>query len=684
MTSLSSHSNKLWAVGAALACLFALSLAACHHVEPEQRAVQPKHGLSGFADCDAFTKYAKKAAEDKMMTAIEQVKDSMSGWGDEVWEGDMAGGDGDADSDSDADAPTGNDDHSQTNTQEQGVDEPDLIKNDGDYLYVLHQGELVITAASDQGDLEHAGRAEVGGYAEEMFLRDDLAVVFSSLTANDVPSDMILPEGTDTWWDCDGWDCSPFVEYTQIAVIDVTDRTAPEVLRTIILGGVYNTARLIDDKLKLVIYSDIPILHMSWDDDGIWNNDWNDFVDTAVYLADVVQENLDAFGSATVDDILPRKLDSQDGVVTPAVECTDIYGPETPAGIGLTTVVSLDLDVPDGPLSTSSVFGQQGLVYATPESLYLTTSRDYVFDAWSWGLWSEETSGVHKLDISRDDSAALPVATGEVPGRMLNQFCLGEHEGFLRVATTTGSPWGDSELDNHVIVLEPQGTELATVGELHGLGQGEEIYAARFMGDRGFLVTFFEQDPLYTLDLADPTAPTAVGEWHGPGYSTYLHPVEDDRVLAVGIEDWEVTVSLYDVSDFADPTLVERLYFPDGSEYSAAVDDHKAFTFKAETGMLALPYTGWDGNTGVYIYDVDETGIDHTGTLAVADIEESVGHVVRSAYIGDAIFGISRCRVASAALADPSVIIDTVELYTSSTCDDYGWNGGWDEGWWDW
>jgi uncharacterized secreted protein with C-terminal beta-propeller domain len=674
----------------ALALVAALTMVACYHVEPDTRAVKPVHGLQGFTDCAGFEKYAKNAATQAMMAEIEQLKDSMNGFGGNGWAEDEAIGASDSDGDGDADGDSGGqsdgDDYSETNVQEEGVDEPDLIKNDGNYLYLLHAGELVIADASATGDLDHAGRAQVGGYAEEMFLSGDLAVVFSTLTADQVPDELELPSGPDSsdGWDCDGWDCGyDPADYTQIAVIDVSDRTQPEVLRTIILGGRYNTARLIDNRLKLVIHTDIPILHMSWNDQDFWDEDiWGDDTATTIYLTKLVQTNADRFYDATLADIMPRKLDSMDDTSTALVECDDILGPETPAGIGLTTVVSLDLDTPEAPLSSTAVFGEAGLVYATTDSLYLTTSREYVLSAWSFGLWSEESSGVHKLDISRDDSAAIHLASGTVNGRMLNQFCLGEHEGYLRVATTTGEAWSeDSELDNHVFVLDQKNSTLQVVGRIDGLGKGEEIYAARFLGDRGYVVTFFQTDPLFTLDLSDPTDPKLVGEWLGPGYSTYLHPVNEDQLVAVGMEDWEVTVSLYDVSDFADPTLVERLYFPNGSEYSAAVDDHKAFTYNSETGLLVLPYTGWDGNTGLYLYDVATDGIDHSGTLAVADVGGSVGHVVRSAYIGEAIFGISRCRVVSAALDFPSEVIDSVDLYTTSSCDDYGFGG---DDWWGW
>ena len=145
-------------------------------------------------------------------------------------------------------------------------------------------------------------------------------------------------------------------------------------------------------------------------------------------------------------------------------------------------------------------------------------------------------------------------AVGPAPGRTLNQFSLGEHDGYLRVATTTGSAdWGANTLDNHLLVYEEVGGTLSVTGHLSGIGEGEEIYAARFMGNRGFLVTFYSYDPLFTFDLSDPRDPKGVGIWEGPGFSTYLHPFGEDFLIAMGDEYGMPVVSLYDLGNFAEP-----------------------------------------------------------------------------------------------------------------------------------
>ncbi len=660
----------------------AITFTGCYHVEDwnEIDSVEVNHALNGFGDCTSFEAYAKLAAIQLMRARVEQARDADAQWaGNE--EGVFAGADGDIGDD-------GESDHSETNNQEEGVDEADLIKTDGNYLYSLYKGQLIIVEAGEEGALGEAGRVEVGGYANELFIYNDTAVVFSSLNDNDVSPELRYDsqslDGVN--YDCwDGW-CWNENQYARISLIDISEKTSPQVIRTVEYSGEYVTSRLVDNALRVVIYSPLPALETQWYweeyDSDSW---WNSVSSVNTMYKKIIQRNEDRINALTLDDFMPGKLDSADGEVGYITDCNEALGSMTPTGIGLTTVVSMDLDDVSKESATNTVFGARGIVYASTSALYLTTSREYVMDAFITGLWQGETSGIHKFDIARSDAAAFYLATGSVSGRMLDQFCMGEHNDYLRVATTTGfAGWFENNnLENHVYVLREQGKLLETVGTLDGLGLGEEIYAARFMGDRGYLVTFFEMDPLYTLDMSNPAAPQVAGEWHGPGYSTYLHPVGENSVLSVGLVDGRTALTLYDIANFAAPTLVSRLFFPDWEYSSAAVYEHKAFTFNSESGMLALPYYEYEDNgTGLFLYDVQVSGVTLTSTLQLnggSDFYE--GAARRSAYIGDYIYGVSRCRITSGNLSDPSVATDTIELFNVGSCDDYNdwyWGGGQD------
>jgi uncharacterized secreted protein with C-terminal beta-propeller domain len=445
---------------------------------------------------------------------------------------------------------------------------------------------------------------------------------------------------------------------------------------------------MVDGSVRAVLSSPIQVFQVPTYVD--WYEDMDELASITKMKANakfnaLIKENKNYINDVELEDILPRKANSNEDEKSSSIaECSDIYGPLTPAGLGLLSVISLDLNNPSLEQTALSVLGQRGLVYASKTSLYLTTATQYVFDAWRAGLWDTETSGIHKFDISSDPATVTYKATGTATGRMLNQFCLGEYEGYLRIATTTGSAWGvpwqdGNTLDNHILIFEEDAGDLKEISRLDSIGKEEEIYAARFIGDRGFLVTFLQTDPLFTFDLSDPYNPKVVGEWLGPGYSTYLHPYGADHLIAMGRdENWRATVTLYDVTDFENPAMVERLPLVEGYD-SAAVYEHKAFTFLADQEVLSIPFDGWNYNgnqngymTGILMFNVDKTaGFDQLGQLTMRESETYEGRAQRSVFIDDVLYGISKCRITSASLSSPSSVLDSIPLFNGSSCE-YG------------
>ncbi|MBN2342009.1 MAG: beta-propeller domain-containing protein [Deltaproteobacteria bacterium] len=668
-------------------------------------SVVVRHNLTGFASQADFVAYAKKAAIQRMRAEVEVNRRWEVTWlqGDVYRSnsgGDIAMEDATvpvADMDESADgAGSAAPEHSETNTQEEGVDEADVVKTDGNYIYALHEGELVIVSALD-GVMEKVSALDVGGYAKEMFIYGDAAVVFSMRNQAEVPDEihytlreeldpikdtgdgMAEPDidyGNDMY--CDMYGCGMY-SFTQMTIIDISDRAMPVALRTVTYAADYVTSRMVDGKVRLVIDSTIPVLDTRWDYGNNANFDSLSGINDA-YL-NVIETNETFYNTLTANDIVPKKWDSATETASFIMAPDQIFAPETPNGIGLQTVVSVDLESPLSDSWQAGIFSERGIVYASRESLYLTSARDWVSLAMESGLWAgqeNQTTGIHKFAISAENSNIAYEATGTVDGRLLDQFCMGEKDGYLRVATTTGDFWWEDEskntLDNHIFVLQQRSAALAQVGHLGGLGEGEEIYAARFVGDRGFLVTFFQTDPLYTIDLSNPIAPTAVGEWQGPGYSTYLHPFGENLIISMGQEDWQAAISLYNISEFSNPTLVQRFFLGE-SEWTSALYEHKAFTFNSETGYLAIPYSNWGTqfDTGIRTFNVSEAGIAATDRLSFFDaaVEDYEAEAQRSMYIGDYMYGMSRCRLASASIATPSVAVDTVALFDGEFCEDY-------------
>ena len=174
--------------------------------------------------------------------------------------------------------------------------------------------------------------------------------------------------------------------------------------------------------------------------------------------------------------------------------------------------------------------------------------------------------------------------TGAVPGRPLNQFSVDEHEGSLRVATTVGERW-ESDSVNDVYVLDAR--NLTVTGSVTGMGETERIYAVRFVGDRGYVVTYRRVDPFHVLDLSNASAPELEGELKLPGYSSYLHPLSGDRVLGIGEEDGEVKTVIFDVSDPTDPEVEASRVL--AADWSAIARSHHAFLLDRKHGVFFLP-----------------------------------------------------------------------------------------------
>jgi hypothetical protein len=270
-----------------------------------------------------------------------------------------------------------------------------------------------------------------------------------------------------------------------------------------------------------------------------------------------------------------------------------------------------------------------------------------------------------------------------VPGRLLNRFSLGEKDGYLRTATTISASWVggvETPSQNGIYVLGQDGDKLSVMGKIEGIAPGERIYAARFIGPRGFLVTFRQVDPLYTLDLSDPTAPRVVGELKVPGYSDYIHPLGDNHLLTIGkdaVETGEnaglyqgVQISVFDVTDFANPQRVDVEIIGDRGTESEALSDPHAFNYFAPAEMLVVPMTIAEGAapdsawsygewafSGFCMFGVTpEGGIEPVARVSSPSASASESLYAswwgRGVFMGDHVYVVTRSEVQALPLAD--------------------------------
>jgi hypothetical protein len=340
---------------------------------------------------------------------------------------------------------------------------------------------------------------------------------------------------------------------------------------------------------------------------------------------------------------------SDDQAEQPLLDCAQVARPPWWDGLGVLTVVTFEATDP-APTSAAGVFARGDLVYASPTTLVVSTSR---WHGDTVDLTGEQVrTELHSFAIG-DPAVTTYLASGSVPGHVLNSFSISEQDGRIRVATTTQAPWrpGDAEprSESAVRVLERRGAGLEEVGAVGGLGLGERIYAVRFLGDLAAVVTFRQVDPLYLIDLSDPAAPRLTGELKIPGYSAYLHRVGPDLLLGVGQDADEDTgftqglqVSLFDIADRSQPRRTAALTYRD--LYSEVEHDHLAFLHWPPSSLAVVPYVSWnDGSAGAVGITIDGATLTERGRITHQGDHGSYGssRIRRSFVVGDTLYTMS-------------------------------------------
>jgi hypothetical protein len=318
----------------------------------------------------------------------------------------------------------------------------------------------------------------------------------------------------------------------------------------------------------------------------------------------------------------------------------------------------LELDDPTSAFVGAGLVGPAGVVYASPTSLYVASSvepqsgLDSGAVSFTAGSWSTE---LHQFDLAQGAPAYR--ASARVDGLIPDRFGLSEHEGVLRVSTMD-----PVELTSGVTTLDATDGDLAELGRIRGLAPGETLTAARFVGDLGYLVTYVERvDPLFTLDLSDPSDPTVGGELSIGGWSDYLHPLlEQGMLLSVGTDFAPdgapvLTASVFDVRDPARPRLHDRLQLD--ADTSEASDDHHAFTYDPRTGYATLPSTRGGRTVLEVLRTTPDQRLDHLGRLTQPGYggEAAAGcrDLRRSIHVEDAVWAWSPAGLTAAPLRRP-------------------------------
>ncbi|MBI2877191.1 MAG: beta-propeller domain-containing protein [Candidatus Tectomicrobia bacterium] len=612
-------------------------------------------------------------------------------------------------------------DYSTTNLQVEGVDEADLVKTDGAYLYQVNRRRIVVAQAVPAAEMEivqEIAFEDQNFYPTELYVDDAHLVVLGTryremqVQENVRGSLPIARAGRgdrrmafSLWRD---------LSTTRALVYDIANKANIRQVRELELEGRLLSSRKIDAVLYLV-------------------------VSQAAYLS---EETPGKAGESR-----PSYRDSATGGAWAPIDYPEIHYFPNSLEANYLLIAGLNLAQPEEAARISTYLGAGHQIYVSRQHLYVAASR-YHYETFAEealgapvalfeGVSSSEQTDVFKFALK--DGRADYVGQGQVPGTILNQFSMDElsqeeDNVYFRIATTTQGTWqpdGESPSQNHLYILDAQ---MARIGQLENIAPGEQIYATRFMGKRLYLVTFRQVDPFFVIDLQDPSHPAILGALKIPGYSTYLHPYDDTHILGFGKETIEVPLSdergnprgtvaltlgmkvaLFDVSAVDRPVELFSERIGDRGTESELLYNHKALLFSREKGLLAFPVTvmevrepdqtGGSGTQGfppygtfafqgAYVYQLDlDRGFQRRGQIAhlseaeMAEIANgqwsySDRFIQRVLSIGDTLYTLSEGRIMAHDLAElaeqgsveipPAVEEEAFSLHTGFTLTQYG------------
>ncbi|MFC3492750.1 beta-propeller domain-containing protein [Glycomyces rhizosphaerae] len=606
-----------------IACASAASLAAaaaCTSQSPDPDIgtipwVPVSAQLTAFENCDA----ALEGIQDAAIAAFSnwEFNDVARGGGTEDFAAESDAGATSAEAPAQA---AGDDAFSETNNAVEGVDEPDIVKTDGTFVYSVVGNNLRV---ADTRSAEVVAERELDSesWDHKLFLDGSSLLLMYTQSHDEDEAEK-------------GY-------YTEFR-LDRLDPTTLDVLDTFTMEGSMVDARLVDGEVRLAVGSEPQI-------DAVWASMWEEDADD--------EDLANALRETEIEDWLPEfSVNGQDH----QVDCAEVAHPERFSGSSV-SVFALPAAGDWTEASPQTVMADGETVHGTPDSLYLA-HFDYAWD---------ESDPKGESEIYRfvfEDGKARMAGEAAVAGSLLNQYSMSEYDGHLRIATTEneqfwgwgGCPpnadclWGGAPVEDEaaepskstVTVFAVGEDALTETGSVTDLGVDEQIYAVRFIGHTGYVVTFRQTDPLYSIDLTDPENPVVTGELKITGYSGYLHPVGPDRLLGVGqeaTEDGQTTglqASLFDTS--ADEATVLDQYYREGADSSVLWDPH-AFLYWQDESIAVLPVLDWEYQAHAVVLNIGDDTLTEAAQIdhSAAGGDPYSWEILRSLVIGDQLWTLS-------------------------------------------
>ena len=555
--------------------------------------------------------------------------------------------------------------YSETNIQVESVDEPDIVKTDGNYVCLVANSKIYIIKAYPAENAKLLANISMDDETIiNIFIKNDKLIVFA------LSSRTIFSKQNYSYY------LPPSLSTTIVNIYDITDKKDPEIFKEVEIDGRYIDSRLIGKNVYVITQE----------------NTYN-----------IIRE-LNGNETVTIPEIsinnIVRKIPAENIHYSNISETLDT----------MNHIISINFD--NGDVKQESyMIGNSQNMYVSKNNIYLTTSsyeyiESNIFNGRVFPDYIQNTI-IHKISIN--NGKIKYISKGEVPGHILNQFSMDEYNNYFRIATTVGNVWEqETKSKNNIYILDKN---MNLISKIENIAPGEKIYSARFMGEKAYLVTFKKVDPFFTIDLSDPNDPKILGKLKIPGYSDYLHPYDENHIIGIGKDTVEalesqkesrnldfawyqgIKIALFDVTDFDNPQIVSQVVIGDRGTNSPALYDHKAFLFDKEKGLLVIPVSvheiseqvkeqnnNYTGNIygdftfqGSYVYNINLDGFEYKGRITHMDEQDfkktdyywgysGYNQIKRSLYIDDFLYTISDNMIKINSLSDLSEI-NSVLLY---------------------
>jgi uncharacterized secreted protein with C-terminal beta-propeller domain len=601
---------------------------------------------------------------------------------------------------------SGASEYSTTNIQVEGVDESDIVKNDGKYIYTVSGNKVVIVDAYPAENMKIVSEINLNRSVGGIFINGNKLIIFAQ-------GFEYYNYGLKEVARCLGGRCPLYGESQSLVyVYDTADKSNPTLEKNISIQGNYKDSRMIGDYVYVISQKSAnvgmpepPVYVLNGEENKVMASDvyYFDYSDSSYVFTSVMAINVNQ-DEANVKTYLTGATSniyvSQDNIYlsyTKNLPYRD-YMRKYIDEVILPLMPDSEKEKVQNILNSNEEYWEKNreineLVYNYSSSL--SGVEKETFDNALMNKSNEfeikmskenEKTLVHKIAV--DNGQVAYVAVGEVPGHILNQFSMDEYAGKFRIATTTGQVWRtESNSLNHLYVLDEG---MKVIGRVEDLAKGEKIYSARFMGERAYIVTFKKVDPLFVIDLSEPENPQVLGYLKITGFSDYLHPYDENHIIGIGKEtrggdehfSWYqgLKISLFDVSDVANPKEVAKIEIGDRGTDSPALYDHKAVLFDKKRNLLVLPitlaeinrsqysqYTGEDGSLpdsaygqavwqGAYVLNIDLSNISVRGRITHFDNESETNRygwrfydyrfqIQRSLFMDDTLYTISQSKI---------------------------------------